>query len=190
MKKEDIVRASIVKAAESLYQRWGILKTTMEDIAREAGKGKSTLYYYFKNKDEVFEAVAMAQAERISLKVREEVAKKKTAKEKLLTYVYTSFLETRKAVTLFDIARGEIKANKKIFQNILKKYGAWEEETLEEILNLGSQRNEFRSIGSHDVKDTVKAIMAVLRSLTIDIFIDNDDKQLIDLVIELMAEGL
>ena len=36
-KKDDIVRAEILKAAERVFQKWGINKTTMEDIAREAG---------------------------------------------------------------------------------------------------------------------------------------------------------
>ncbi len=29
----------------------------MEDIAKAAGKGKSTLYYYYTSKDEIFNAV-------------------------------------------------------------------------------------------------------------------------------------
>lgn len=45
MNKDDLVKTSFLQAAEKLFQRWGINKTTMEDIAREAGKGKSTLYY-------------------------------------------------------------------------------------------------------------------------------------------------
>jgi AcrR family transcriptional regulator len=190
MSKEDVIRASILKAAETFFQKWGIAKTTMEDIARQVGKGKSTLYYYFKNKEEVLEAVAMAQAERITLKVREELEKKETAKEKLLAYVYTSFRETRRAVTLFEIARGEIKANKKVLQDVMNKYGALEEKTLEAILMFGSRRNEFKTIGTHDVKATVRAIITVMRSLTIDLFIDNDDKKLIDLIIELLSEGI
>jgi len=190
MSKEDIIRASILEASETFFQKWGIAKTTMEDIARAVGKGKSTLYYYFKSKEDVLQAVAMAQAERISLKVRQEVGKKETAKEKLRTYIYTSFLETRRAVTLFDIARGEMKANRAILQDIMNKYGAREEKTLEEILNLGRRRREFRSLESHDVKAAVRAIVAVMRSLTLNLIIDNDDTQLIDLVIELIAEGI
>ena len=53
MHKDDIIRADILRAAEALFQKWGLKKTTMEDIAKEAGKGKSTLYYYFKSKAEI-----------------------------------------------------------------------------------------------------------------------------------------
>ena len=66
MRKNNLVKAAILQAAERLFQKWGINKTTMEDIAHEARKGKSTLYYYFKSKEDVLEAVAVAQGTRSS----------------------------------------------------------------------------------------------------------------------------
>ena len=47
-------REAIISAATGLFSRFGLEKTTMEDIAKAARKGKSTLYYYFKNKEAVF----------------------------------------------------------------------------------------------------------------------------------------
>jgi AcrR family transcriptional regulator len=190
IKKNDCIRDSILKAAETLFQKWGINKTTMEDIAREAGKGKSSLYYYFKNKEALLEAVAMAQIDRITRVVLEEVEKKKTAREKLLTYVYTSFCETRRAITLYEIARGEMRANRGVIQKVMDKSLALEEEIVEGILRFGSERKEFRSIGGHGINDTVRAITTILRSLTISLFIENKDKKLIDSIIELLSEGL
>ncbi len=190
MEKKDSISDSILEAAETLFQKWGIKKTTMDDIAREAGKGKSSIYYYFKNKEAVLEAVAMAQAERITRIVREEVAKKETAREKLLTYVYTSFCETRRAITLYEIARGEIRANRGVIRKIMDRYYALEEEVVEGILRFGKKRKEFRIIGYHDISDTARAIVTIMRSLVISLFIENDDKKLIDQIIMLLSEGL
>lgn len=54
-KKEPakVHRASIASAAEQLFMNKGIEATTVEDIAREAGYSKATLYVYFKNKEEI-----------------------------------------------------------------------------------------------------------------------------------------
>jgi len=49
-KKDELIKAAIIEAARRVFQKWGLKKSTMEDIAEEAGKGKSTLYYYFKSK--------------------------------------------------------------------------------------------------------------------------------------------
>ena len=50
----ESVRVSILEAAQGLFSKFGYKKTTMEDIAQELHKGKSSLYYYFKNKEENF----------------------------------------------------------------------------------------------------------------------------------------
>ena len=65
--KDDLVKAEILKAAERVFQKWGSNKTTMEDIAREAGKGKSTLYYYYQSKEEIFDAVVIVEFEKDSI---------------------------------------------------------------------------------------------------------------------------
>jgi AcrR family transcriptional regulator len=190
MKKDEIIRAAILQAAEKLFQKWGIAKTTMEDIAREAGKGKSTLYYYFKSKEEILEAVALAQIMRITDKAKEAIAKKKTAKEKLFIYAYSTFKEIRESITLYDIARGEIKAYKTLIQGLLQNYDAIEEKILKSILRFGIERKEFKSIRPAEVAASARAIMIIKRSLTINLFIDNNDKELIDLIIKLLSEGL
>ena len=113
MRKDELVKAAILQAAETLFQRWGIAKTTMEDIAHATGKGKSTLYYYFKSKDEVLEAVAMAQMARIAGIAREEIATDGDGQGKADRL--RSSPPSRRCggpVTLYDIARGEIRADK------------------------------------------------------------------------------
>ena len=47
-KEERLLRKKrIIDAALSVFDRLGIDKTTMEEIAIEAGFGKATLYYYY-----------------------------------------------------------------------------------------------------------------------------------------------
>jgi AcrR family transcriptional regulator len=46
-------RNNILDAADRLMANHGFRKTTMEDIAREAGVGRRTIYLHFKNKEDV-----------------------------------------------------------------------------------------------------------------------------------------
>ena len=46
----------ILEAAAALLARWGYLKTTVEDVAREAGVGKGTIYLHWKDKTALFRA--------------------------------------------------------------------------------------------------------------------------------------
>ena len=47
------VRAIILDAVDRLLARYGYQKMTMEDIARDAGLAKGTLYAYFSSKEEM-----------------------------------------------------------------------------------------------------------------------------------------
>ncbi|MBR8836942.1 MAG: TetR/AcrR family transcriptional regulator [Stigonema ocellatum SAG 48.90 = DSM 106950] len=46
-------KLAILAAAKSRFYRYGIQKTTMQEIARDVGLSVGTLYLYFKNKDEI-----------------------------------------------------------------------------------------------------------------------------------------
>lgn len=53
---EDEARERLLAAAEACYAERGLAGTRMSDIARRAGVHRSTVYYYFPNKDAVLAA--------------------------------------------------------------------------------------------------------------------------------------
>jgi len=54
-------RKQIIEAAGRVFAKVGFEKATMNDIAREAGYGKASLYFYFKSKDEIFDALISSE---------------------------------------------------------------------------------------------------------------------------------
>ena len=62
-------RRNILDAADKLFCKNGVEKTTMEQLAAEAGYSKPTLYGYFKDKDEVYFALVLEFMEKIVVKV-------------------------------------------------------------------------------------------------------------------------
>ena len=55
--QRNLRKQSILEGALKVFKKYGIEKTTMDEIAIESGFGKATLYYYFASKDEVFIAI-------------------------------------------------------------------------------------------------------------------------------------
>lgn len=55
---ESDKRGRILNAALGLFVRHGIRRTSIDDVAREAGIAKGTVYLYFDSKDALFDAVA------------------------------------------------------------------------------------------------------------------------------------
>jgi AcrR family transcriptional regulator len=61
----DAARERIVDAAETAIQRWGVVRTRIDDIAAEAHCGRTTIYRYFGNRDNVVIEVVLRQARRL-----------------------------------------------------------------------------------------------------------------------------
>lgn len=64
----------ILDAATVLLVRWGYRKTTIDDVAREAGVGKGTIYLHWKDKKELFRAVIWRVSEQASEDMMQRVA--------------------------------------------------------------------------------------------------------------------
>lgn len=69
-------RHKLVDVARQLFAKNGLENTTMNDIARASGKGRRTLYTYFKSKEDVYYAVIESELERLSDKMDEVAAKR------------------------------------------------------------------------------------------------------------------
>lgn len=85
----DPVLAQIMDAAYEQFLRFGYRKTTMEDIAKAAGKGKSSLYYYFKNKEEIFQATVWKHSGEVMTITERALEGITSLKEQILTTVRT-----------------------------------------------------------------------------------------------------
>ena len=57
--KEDEKRQLILDAALTQFAQYGLRKTSLQDIAEHAGVSRSTIYSYFKNKDQIFRSVSI-----------------------------------------------------------------------------------------------------------------------------------
>jgi AcrR family transcriptional regulator len=77
----------ILEAADNLLHRFGYSKTSLDDIAKEAGLGKGTIYYYFESKEEIFIAVAKQHSEKYFLLIKESIAAEKTFADKFATSI-------------------------------------------------------------------------------------------------------
>jgi AcrR family transcriptional regulator len=60
---QDGTRADILEAARRRFLRFGVPKTTMDEVAREAGCSRTTLYSHFRNKEDLYTRLLDQDAE-------------------------------------------------------------------------------------------------------------------------------
>ncbi|MDD7722910.1 MAG: TetR/AcrR family transcriptional regulator [bacterium] len=105
-------RERLVEVARQLFARSGVENTTMNDIAQASSKGRRTLYTYFKNKEEIYQAVVESEIDKLNKMLMEVASKDLPADEKLITYIY-SRLDAVKALVFRN---GTLRAN--LFRDI------------------------------------------------------------------------
>ncbi|MFB9908143.1 TetR/AcrR family transcriptional regulator [Allokutzneria oryzae] len=54
----------ILDAAAELLLRWGYRRTTIDDVAKQAGIGKGTVYLHWRTREELFQAVLVRESAR------------------------------------------------------------------------------------------------------------------------------
>lgn len=67
-------REQIIDGAKAVFMRLGFDAASMNDITREAGVSKGTIYVYFQNKEDLFGAIVARERERITLRMRDILA--------------------------------------------------------------------------------------------------------------------
>ena len=133
----------LVDVARQLFARKGVDDTTMNDIAQASGKGRRTLYTYFKSKNEIFLAVVESEMAQLHKVLMDVVNKELPADEKLITFIYTR-LDAIKAVVFRN---GTLRA---VFvrdiwrvEKVRKEFDLQEVEMLKSILDEGVRDGIF-----------------------------------------------
>ena len=84
-------REKLIEVARQLFANKGIENTTMNDIANASDKGRRTIYTYFKNKKEIYNAVIERESEHLVSRLREIVTLNISPVEKLRRFLEIRF---------------------------------------------------------------------------------------------------
>jgi len=149
--KDILVKNEIINCAQGLFKQFGLKKTTMDEIAAACGKAKSTLYHYFKSKEEVFDEVLEKEMKSLRLLVNEEVMKQTSFNDKIKTYFEIFHNETINKMNLFRILKQEIKSeivNTSRFNDVIE----FETNYVADLMNSGYNNEEITGIEKEDIK--------------------------------------
>ena len=88
-------RDLIVDTAEKMFQSFGLEKTIMDQIAKEAGYSKATIYAYFKSKEEIFNFIILRGMNILKKYFEEAVNSDKAIEDKCydLCFAFSNFQE-------------------------------------------------------------------------------------------------
>ena len=136
-------RQKLVDIARQLFAKKGIEGTTMNDLAVASGKGRRTLYTYFKSKEDVYYAVIESELERLSDKLDEVAAKKTSPQDKIIELIYTHLSMIKETVVRNGNLRAEFFRNIWMVEKVRKKFDEDEIELFRKVYADGKAEGEF-----------------------------------------------
>ena len=136
-------RQKLVDVARQLFAKNGMERTTMNDIAMASGKGRRTLYTYFKSKEEVYNAVIESELERLSDMLDEVAAKKIRPQEKIIELIYTHLNMIKETVVRNGNLRAEFFRNIWLVEKMRKNFDEDEIELFRKVYADGKADGEF-----------------------------------------------
>jgi TetR/AcrR family transcriptional regulator len=89
--KPEESRAAILKAAVREFAREGVAGARTDAIARSAGVNKALLYYYFKDKEALYEAVLNEVFSGVRTAIHSALSQSLTPRDRLMAYVRAHF---------------------------------------------------------------------------------------------------
>ena len=115
----------------------------MNDIAEASGKGRRTLYTYFKSKDEVYEAVINGELQRISSTFLAVARKQLSPLDKLVELIFAHLSLMKEAVERNGYLRAEFFRNIWQVERVRKKYDKKEHDIIAKTLEEGIEARVF-----------------------------------------------
>ena len=144
---KDERRQQLLTAATDVLMEYGIQKTTLDDIARRAGMAKTSLYYYFKEKDEIIRAIIKNDMEDLLASMRLAVEIGNTSEDKLwgLIEARYHYIATASSRATKEVIQ-EFKNLSGIYAKVIEYYQKAQEELIQDIFLQGIARGELKPV--------------------------------------------
>ena len=174
--REKIIRKQIICTAQKLFQKNGLHSVTMHDVAEAMGKAKSSLYYYYKSKEEIWDAVMDVEISEILDDIAYSVEKVHTAEQKINAFCGTMLISLRKRRALYNIAYGPDKTVKrdKSTRGIRRRFVQQESVLFNQILNEGIKKGEIRPMNPKEQEILVFVLLSGLKGLEKETVLEED----------------
>ncbi|RLC00022.1 MAG: TetR family transcriptional regulator [Deltaproteobacteria bacterium] len=138
----------ILEAAVNVFAKQGFHRSTISQIAKEAGVADGTIYLYFKNKDDILVQFFSYKAKQVFALFREEVDKADNSREKLHNLVRRHLEEFQSdrnmAIVYQTVTHQGSLVSKNLIKDQIKEMSKMYLDMVSEILEKGQEEGSIR----------------------------------------------
>lgn len=176
--QDDIIHQEILQTAVRLYRKSGPTKVTLDNVAKATGRSRSSLYYYFKDRDEIFHAVLNQIAEDVANEIRLAVASVENLNDKIYAFCSTKIKTTEEWKRVFHamdllMTADEKSKHSKLMDALHKKLIYLERGILTEAMSTSTSQ-PVRIMSNDELDMLAFIISSGIRGIRREIYDHND----------------
>lgn len=191
--KDQQQKKQILEAAKMAFQQHGYTKTAMDDIARQAGKSRTTLYKYYKNKDQIFEDYLLLEIQDIVETAAQSIPAMGTLELKLISYNFKKIEAIRARLEPYrKLISGDIEHTRH-HAFFKEQFSKAEKVIMKRVFQEGIDRKEISHIQESELDFLISVITLALRGIEQEAFLSEEDVHLnerLEWLVGIMVRGL
>ena len=146
--KKELTKEKIQQAAYKCVARFGFEKTTLEDIAKEVNLNKASLYYYYKNKEEIFLDVTTTETAKFVENLKTSTLEQIGIEKQVLHYLYERSVYYLNLIQGIHISEETLRQVEPLFNDLIKEVDAKEIAFLKGLLDKAIQEKSLQKVDS------------------------------------------
>ena len=156
-------KGQIKKASINVFARYGYHKTTLEDIANQLGIKKNSLYYYFQNKETIFNEIIVEEAAAFVETLDAEIKKQKTTEKKLKVVISKIIYYAKERSNLLTMPLKVFIEIGELIENSHKEFRESVRGIIEKVLKDGIKSGELKKHNSRELSQNIYLFIDALQ---------------------------
>jgi AcrR family transcriptional regulator len=181
------MRNTIVGIASEVFAKFGFKKTTVDDIAQALRKGKSSIYYYFKSKEDIFKAVVDKEADALREKINIILNSDMGVVDKVKAYVNTRMQAVQVMANYYTLVNERDVNNLDLVEKLRAKYDTEEVSVIKSLLSEGVEQNVFYV---KDIDLSAVVLLTAMKGLEVPLFLEHSRTDSLETILNDMLDML
>jgi len=167
MVNKEEYRTKIILTASKIFSHYGFKKTSMDEISRVLKKGKSSIYYYFSSKEDIFKAVVLYEANQLRTQLTTAIKEVDSPPDKLRNYIFVRMRAFEKLSNYYNAVFDNNLDHYEFIEKIRERYDREELAMLRLLVYVGNRDGVFKV---DDSEYTAMAIQTMLKGFEVPMF--------------------
>ncbi len=178
--EQDPLPQQILETASGLYLKYGLKKVTMDDISKAIGKSRTTIYYYYKNREEVFQAVLDNLIKEVIAEINFKMSEKISFEEKIHAFCISKVKTSEERSSFFRAIEAGMDAEERS-KHITEAHNRMmeaEKKLLLKVFSASINTNEIPTISVTEQETIIFILQSSIRGIRRELGLKNNFESL------------